>query len=94
MKPTIDRSTPIYGMMQCMAAHAPGMNHKFRQLVLKSSESKLALRILERAIEKDVVFRSFASTTQAIDLVYGGVKTNALPEQAWAVINHRIAIQR
>lgn len=94
MKPTIGRSTPIYGMMQCMAAHAPSMNHKLRQLILKSAESDFALRFLEKAIEKDVVLRSFVSTTQAIDLIHGGVKTNALPEQAWAVINHRIAIQR
>jgi len=33
-------------------------------------------------------------TTQAIDLVRGGVKTNALPEEAWAVVNYRIATQR
>ncbi|KAK7466413.1 hypothetical protein VKT23_005135 [Stygiomarasmius scandens] len=30
-------------------------------------------------------------TTQAIDLVEGGVKVNALPEKASVVINHRIA---
>ena len=36
------------------------------------------------------------TTTQAIDLVQGGVKANALPlpEEAWAVVNHRIATQR
>jgi len=33
------------------------------------------------------------TTTQAIDLVQGGVKANALPEEAWAVVNHRIATQ-
>ncbi|KAN0102405.1 hypothetical protein V8E52_011977, partial [Russula decolorans] len=32
--------------------------------------------------------------TQAIDLVQGSVKSNELPEEAWAVVNHRIAIQR
>lgn len=34
------------------------------------------------------------TTTQAIDLVQGGVKVNALPEEAWAVVNHRIDTQR
>ena len=31
-------------------------------------------------------------TTQAVDLISGGVKINALPEQASAVINHRIEV--
>lgn len=31
-------------------------------------------------------------TTQAVDLISGGVKINALPEQATAVINHRIDV--
>ncbi|THU78960.1 hypothetical protein K435DRAFT_698985 [Dendrothele bispora CBS 962.96] len=30
-------------------------------------------------------------TTQALDLISGGVKTNALPERASAVINHQIS---
>ena len=32
-------------------------------------------------------------TTQAVDLVSGGVKINALPEEASAVINHRINVE-
>ncbi|KAL5531541.1 hypothetical protein ACEPAG_4418 [Sanghuangporus baumii] len=93
IKPTIDRSTPIYGMLQCMAAHAPSMDHKFRHTVLKSAHSDLALHVLEKLAEKDIALKSFIGTTQAIDLIQGGVKTNALPEQAWAVVNHRIATQ-
>ncbi|KAF9499578.1 hypothetical protein BDN71DRAFT_1441721 [Pleurotus eryngii] len=37
---------------------------------------------------------SLIGTTQAITLTQGGVKSNAIPEQAWAVINHRIATER
>ncbi|KAL5513065.1 hypothetical protein ACEPAH_3463 [Sanghuangporus vaninii] len=93
IKPTIDRSTPIYGMLQCMAAHAPSMDHEFRHTVLRSARSDFALHVLEKLIEKDIALKSFIGTTQAIDLIQGGVKTNALPEQAWAVVNHRIATQ-
>ena len=42
----------------------------------------------------DPFYSAVIGTTQAIDLVQGGVKTNALPEEAWAVVNHRIATQR
>ena len=43
---------------------------------------------------RDPIYSALIGTTQAIDLVQGGVKSNALPEEAWAVINHRIATQR
>ncbi|EJD07407.1 carboxypeptidase S [Fomitiporia mediterranea MF3/22] len=93
MKPTIDRTTPIYGMMQCLAEHAPSMDKSLRKIILKSTNSDKTLHKLEGIIEDDLALRSFVGTTQAIDLIQGGVKTNALPEQAWAVINHRIATQ-
>jgi Gly-Xaa carboxypeptidase len=32
-------------------------------------------------------------TSQATDLVSGGVKINALPEKVYAVVNHRIAVE-
>lgn len=32
-------------------------------------------------------------TSQATDLVLGGVKINALPEKVYAVVNHRIAVE-
>ncbi|KAF8609703.1 carboxypeptidase S [Ceratobasidium sp. AG-I] len=35
-------------------------------------------------------YKSLLGTTQAIDLITGGVKSNALPELASAIVNHRI----
>lgn len=40
------------------------------------------------------MYKSLVGTTQAIDLIHGGVKSNALPERAWAVVNHRISVVR
>lgn len=56
----------------------------------------------ERAVDaldalKDALLQTFPlydavlRTTQAVDLISGGIKVNALPELAAAVINHRIA---
>ncbi|ORY35731.1 hypothetical protein BCR39DRAFT_511770 [Naematelia encephala] len=36
--------------------------------------------------------RAFVSTTQAVDIVNGGVKVNALPEVVTAIVNHRISL--
>jgi Gly-Xaa carboxypeptidase len=38
------------------------------------------------------VWRALVGTTTAVDMIQGGVKSNALPEQAWAVVNHRIDV--
>ena len=91
---TIDRSSPTYGTMKCVAAHAPEMDKKLRRTILRSIKSDKALKQLEEWVASDKTMRSLIGTTQAIDLIQGGVKTNALPELAWAVVNHRIATQR
>ncbi|KAG9104366.1 hypothetical protein FRC06_003172 [Ceratobasidium sp. 370] len=41
----------------------------------------------------DRVWRAFVGTTQAADIIQGGIKANALPEQARVLVNHRIAIE-
>ena len=70
------------------------MDPALRKTVLGSLKSDRALHKLEKLVATDRVLRASVGTTQAIDLIQGGVKTNALPEQAWAVVNHRIATQR
>ncbi|RXW23985.1 hypothetical protein EST38_g1856 [Candolleomyces aberdarensis] len=38
------------------------------------------------------IVRSLVPTTKAIDMIHGGVKFNALPENTWAVVNHRVSV--
>jgi Gly-Xaa carboxypeptidase len=66
----------------------------FRKVIKRAAHSEKALRLLEKILFKNPVYKSFVGTTQAIDLIQGGVKVNALPESAWAVINHRISVIR
>jgi Gly-Xaa carboxypeptidase len=74
--------------------HAKDFPAHLRALVKASVNSDRALRKLEAELKRDPIYRALMTTTQAIDLVQGGVKVNALPEEAWAVVNHRIATQR
>lgn len=46
---------------------------------------------MHELIKFDKVYGATLRTTQAIDLVWGGVKVNALPERATGVVDHRIA---
>ncbi|KAH9066867.1 hypothetical protein EDB87DRAFT_1573733 [Lactarius vividus] len=93
IKPQLDRDTPIYRTVQCVGQHAKEFPAHLRALIKTSAHSDRALRKLETELIKDPAYKSLIGTTQAIDLIQGGVKTNALPEEAWAVVNHRIATQ-
>ncbi|KAI0047164.1 carboxypeptidase S [Auriscalpium vulgare] len=90
----LERGTPVYDMAQCIAAHAQNVDPALRSALKASMRSDRALHAAEKMLFKDRDFASLAGTTQAVDLVWGGVKTNALPEEAWAIVNHRIATQR
>ncbi|KAH9027918.1 hypothetical protein EDB84DRAFT_1563249 [Lactarius hengduanensis] len=93
IKPQLDRDTPIYRTVQCVGQHAKEFPAHLRALIKTSVHSDRALRKLETELIKDPAYKSLIGTTQAIDLIQGGVKSNALPEEAWAVVNHRIATQ-
>jgi len=90
----LSRDTPVYWTVQCLAEHAPLLPSKIKKMVKKSATCDKALKATEKYFFKELDgFRGLTGTTQAIDLIGGGVKTNALPEQAWAVVNHRIATE-
>ncbi|KAI6112592.1 hypothetical protein F5141DRAFT_1291299 [Pisolithus sp. B1] len=87
------RDSPPYRTIQCLAAHAPNMPDNLRRDIMASAHSDKALRAAEDALFTNPAFKNLVGTTQAIDIIQGGVKVNALPEQAWAVVNHRISTE-
>jgi Gly-Xaa carboxypeptidase len=68
------------------------MPSTFRNTIKHSAKSDKALHRLQKFIRSDDTLSSVVRTTQAIDVIHGGVKSNALPEEAWAIVNHRIAV--
>ncbi|THH17842.1 hypothetical protein EW146_g3057 [Bondarzewia mesenterica] len=95
----LSRAAPIYSNVQCLGVHAKDIPPRVRRLIKASAYSDKALKQIEKILFEDSMFKenvykALAGTSQAIDLIQGGVKTNALPEQAWAVVNHRIATDR
>lgn len=86
----------MYTLLQCEAAYTPpqAMVPRFRAAIRRSIISDAALEFVNEVMSLDRVWRAFVGTTQAADIIQGGVKANALPEQATALINHRIAIER
>lgn len=70
------------------------MSSSLRKKIQKSLTSKKASKTLaEYLANDDISERYLMQTSQAVDLISGGVKINALPEKVYAVINHRIAVE-
>jgi Gly-Xaa carboxypeptidase len=60
----------------------------------KALKSKDAAKdVASYLAESDIFQRYLLQTSQAVDLISGGVKINALPEKVQAVVNHRIAVE-
>ncbi|CAA7267427.1 unnamed protein product [Cyclocybe aegerita] len=91
-KVKIGRKEPIYETLRCIAEHGKSVPSKFRDTIKKSAHSPKALHALQSYVREDILLSSLVGTTQAIDVIQGGVKSNALPEKAWAIVNHRIAV--
>ncbi|EGN91720.1 hypothetical protein SERLA73DRAFT_173383 [Serpula lacrymans var. lacrymans S7.3] len=87
------RGSPTYKTVQCLAEHGSEMPLAWREVIRLSQYSDEALREAEMLLLQNPIIKSLAGTTQAINLIRGGIKTNALPEQAWAVVNHRISME-
>ena len=91
--PQLNRSGVYYSLLQCRAAHDTSISPHLRSLISHSRSSDRALHALERHLAKtDRLFSALAGTTQAADVIRGGIKANALPERAEVIVNHRIDI--
>jgi len=83
--------------MQCGADHAPDFPKTLKKLLGKRSSSaktckaKPDLLALEAAKMGRPV-KYLMQTSQAVDVIEGGVKVNALPERTTVTVNHRINI--
>lgn len=89
--PHLNRSSTYYSQLQCQAQHDPVFSGHFKKLIKDSIASDTALAQLEEELKStDRMFGPLAGTTQAVDIIHGGVKSNALPENAYIIVNHRI----
>ncbi|KAL4243807.1 peptidase M20A family protein [Abortiporus biennis] len=90
--PALYRNGTPFATYQCIAAHAPNISTQFRELAKQATGDDEALRKFQTSLlDMDPLNYAIMGTTQAVDIIEGGIKTNALPERASAIVNHRIA---
>ncbi|KAK3070582.1 hypothetical protein LTR53_010214 [Teratosphaeriaceae sp. CCFEE 6253] len=91
--------SPMLGLLQCGAEHAPAFPKTLGKLLHARSSSthptcnkarpdELALE----AAKMGPPVKYLMQTSQAVDVITGGVKVNALPERTTVTVNHRINI--
>jgi Gly-Xaa carboxypeptidase len=70
------------------------MDSWLRKTIQKALTSKKAAKsVADFIANQDIHQRYLMQTSQATDIISGGVKINALPEKVYAVVNHRIAVE-
>ncbi|KAI8935416.1 hypothetical protein NX059_007996 [Plenodomus lindquistii] len=98
-EPELADRNPYLGLLQCGAEHAPKFPHKLEKLLNKRSarthtcsktpkKDDLALEAAKAGPGVKYLF----TTSVAVDIIHGGVKTNALPERTAVTVNHRINV--
>ncbi|KAI9354790.1 carboxypeptidase S [Zopfochytrium polystomum] len=88
--PALTDENPFLGAMVCAAEHNPdGLDPYVKWAITHLDYARSGLA---RYLDSKRETRVFVSTTQAVDIINGGIKVNALPEVVSAFINHRIAI--
>ncbi|EIW67186.1 hypothetical protein TREMEDRAFT_33687 [Tremella mesenterica DSM 1558] len=100
---SINEKSPLYGFMTCAARYGDVSKEVKKGLKDVKKGKKGALDKLPDVLKKSGLdpsrglgqgnpLEAMMSTTQAADMISGGVKTNALPEVAAVIINHRISL--
>lgn len=85
---------PTFNYMQCLAKHAgDSMSTKLRKSILRAGFDKLANSYVVKALTSFKDTKYLLQTSQAMDIIVGGEKSNALPESVKLLTNHRVAIE-
>lgn len=89
----ITNSNPVLNQLQCVAEHSTTVDRTLRKNILKSHFDVDANKEVLKYLSKDPETKYLVTTSQAVDMVQGGTKSNALPEHASVLVNHRIALE-
>ncbi len=87
--PRLTQYSPFRRVLECNAKYSPeAVPPWLRDALLDSGEEEIARMLSEEMLEEKWLMQ----TSQAVDVINGGRKVNALPEEVQVQINHRIAL--
>ncbi|KAL3465903.1 hypothetical protein BJX64DRAFT_45678 [Aspergillus heterothallicus] len=86
-EPRIIEDSPVHRALICQARYSPDAQPRIRQLLKEGDLGGLA----EEFAATSPLARFVVQTSQAIDIIGGGVKINAMPEVVELSVNYRVA---
>ncbi|KAK5172222.1 uncharacterized protein LTR77_003860 [Saxophila tyrrhenica] len=84
---------PYLKQLQCGAAHSSDFPKKIKKLLGRRESHSCRAKPDHLALEaakESLGIKYLMQTSQAVDVIEGGVKVNALPERVSVTVNHRI----
>jgi Gly-Xaa carboxypeptidase len=98
-EPLLADENPYLGLLQCGTEHAPDFPRHLGKLLDKRSRRSMTCskkpkkdELALEAAKASLGIKYLFTTSVAIDIIHGGVKTNALPERTQITVNHRINV--
>ncbi|CUM55506.1 unnamed protein product [Debaryomyces tyrocola] len=92
-QPILTTENPILDYLQCAAVHSKKMPSLTKKTILRAGFDKLANSKVLKSLQANNITRYLVETSQALDIIQGGEKANALPEDVKLLVNHRVAIE-
>lgn len=90
--PRFTKRNPTYHQYQCVAEHSNQLPRSVRKSIFRDTvvaRNKVARYLYGLG----GTTRYLVTTSQAVDIIIGGEKSNALPESAQLVVNHRVGVE-
>lgn len=86
--PILTKDSPVYAHMACLARHSPDEMPEVTERVRKGDAQGVA-----EVLNSAGLFESFlVRTSQAVDMISGGQKINAMPEKTTLGVNYRVTL--
>jgi Gly-Xaa carboxypeptidase len=88
---------PYYTQLQCGAEHSEEFPNKLKRLLARRASSSNTCHakpdyLAIEAAKQGPEIKYLMQTSQAVDVISGGAKVNALPERVQVTVNHRVNI--
>ncbi|KAL4884747.1 hypothetical protein BJY04DRAFT_181952 [Aspergillus karnatakaensis] len=90
--PSLGQTHPSRQLLECQVRHSPDYVEDWLAAALDSDNIKATAEAIANSRGENVRFT--LQSSQAADIIHGGVKSNALPEKISAVINYRVALHQ
>lgn len=86
--PLVDNTSPYRNVLECQAKHS---SHDVESWLKDALKDKKDLTLGQRLVDsRGDSARWLMQTSQAVDIIQGGVKDNQLPERVTTTINYRV----